>query len=117
MDKLPEFRVTLTRLKAGEQAYPKDPNVYNPEILGQRTKLGGDPDWDQGDRPNPPCPGCGNATTFVAQIDSVEHDSETNPHAVDAMSEDQKWMFADVGMIYVFFCFDCCQAHAELECG
>jgi len=55
--------------------------------------------------------------TFVAQIDSVEHDWASNPHRVDALSDDQKWMFGDVGMIYVFFCFDCLQPHAEFECG
>jgi len=55
--------------------------------------------------------------TFVAQVDSVEHDSKSNPHRVSPLSEDQKWMFGDVGMIYVFVCFDCALAHAEYECG
>ena len=55
--------------------------------------------------------------TFVAQIDSVEHQWKSNPHSVDALSDDQKWMFGDVGMIYVFFCFNCLEPHAEFECG
>jgi hypothetical protein len=55
--------------------------------------------------------------TFVAQIDSVEHQWSSNPHSVNALSKDQKWMFGDVGMIYVFFCIECCQAHAEFECA
>jgi len=55
--------------------------------------------------------------TFVAQIDSVEHAWESNPHAVDALSDDQKWMFGDVGMIYVFHCFDCMTAQSIVQCG
>ena len=43
METLPEFRVTLTRLKEGETAYPIEGAQY--ETYGQRTKLGGDPDW------------------------------------------------------------------------
>src|SRR5687767_2707177 len=111
MRKLPEFRVSLTRLKRGERAYP----AVHAE--GQRTKLGGDPDYIQGDRPVPKCPECGTSMMFVAQIDSVEHDSDTNPHAVDALSGKQKWMFGDVGMIYVFFCEKCLYAGAMFECA
>ena len=117
MDKLPEFRVTLTRLKPGEQAYPKGDDVPHYEFHGQRTKLGGDPDWVQWDRPNPRYASREKATTFVAQIDSVEHQWKSNPHSVNALSKDQKWMFGDVGMIYVFFCFHCLQPHVEFECG
>ena len=117
MDKLPEFRVTLTRVKPGEQAYPKGPNVPHCEAQGRRTKLGGVPDWEQGDRPNPQCAGCGEPMTFVAQIDSVEHQWRSNPHSVNTLSKEQKWMFGDVGMIYVFSCFGCCQPLAEFERG
>jgi hypothetical protein len=117
MDKLPEFRVTLTRLKDGEQAYPINDETPHYEYHGRRTKLGGDPDYAQGDQPSPKCSLCKKPMTFVAQIDSVEHQSKSNPHSVNALSEDQKWMFGDVGMIYVFFCFKCLQPHAEFECG
>ena len=113
MKKLPEFRVTLTRLARGEQAYPRGDNVPHYEHQGRRTKLGGEPDFVQGDRPLPKCPECDKWMTFVAQIDSVEHDWPSNPHAVDALSEKQKWMFGDVGMIYVYFCFNCQLAGAE----
>jgi hypothetical protein len=112
MDDLPEFRVILERIEPGEVAFP-NANDH----LGQRTKLGGAPDWEQGEHQNPVCPECGKVMTFVAQIDSVEHDSDSNPHRVDALSDDQKWLFGDVGMIYVFFCFDCSLPHAEFECG
>lgn len=117
MGKLPEFRVSLTRLKSGERAYPEGDGVSHYEGYGRRTQPGGDPDWVQGERPNPECPRCGRTATFVAQIDSVEHDTKYNPHAVDAFSKDRKWMFGDVGMIYVFFCFHCLEPHAEFECG
>lgn len=114
-ERLPEFRVSLVRLKPGESAFPKGPDIPHYEYQGQRTKLGGDPDWEQGARPNPNCPECGQPTTFVAQIDSVEHKWRSNPHSVDYT--DQKWMFGDVGLIYVFFCFDCSVPLADFECG
>ena len=117
MKTLPEFRVTLTRLKKGEQSYPIDADTPHYEYQGRRTKLGGKPDYVQGEGPPPKCADCKKPMTFVAQIDSVEHDWASNPHRVDCLSENQKWMFGDVGMIYVFFCFDCLQAHAEFECG
>jgi hypothetical protein len=114
MNTLPEFRVTLTRLQAGEQAYPTEGRRY--EYQGQRTKLGGKPDWVQADE-TPKCPDCDQPMTFVAQIDSVEHDWQANPHRVDALSHNQKWMFGDVGMIYVFFCFDCAATQSVSQCG
>lgn len=114
MEALPEFKVTLTRLTPGETAYPQGDGVPRYEILGQRTKLGGLPDWEQGRRALPKCMQCKNTMVFVAQIDSVEHYWDSNPHAV---KKNQKWMFGDVGLIYVFFCFDCLTPHSEFEGG
>jgi hypothetical protein len=117
METLPEFRVTLTRLKNGETAYPIDEDGFSEDMEGQRTKLGGLPESIQGGVDDlPKCPDCQKEMLFVAQIDSIEHQWETNPHSVDALSEDQKWMFGDVGMIYVFFCKECLRAHADFEC-
>ena len=113
METLPEFRVTLTRLQNGETAYPTEPHH---EYHGQRTKLGGLPDWIQSDE-SPACHDCGGPMTFVAQIDSVEHQWKSNPHSVDALSDKQKWMFGDVGMIYVFFCFECSSTTSVFQCG
>ena len=110
---LPEFRVTLTRLELGEEAYPRDGSY---DWLGQRTKLGGEPDWDQHDE-RPMCPSCEKPMSFVAQIDSVEHLSKTNPHGVDPIGPNQKWMFVDVGMIYVFYCFECLETQSVLQFG
>ena len=117
MEILPEFRVNLTRLKPGETAYPVDGDGFSEDMEGQRTKLGGLPESIQGGGEElPDCPSCGNKLLFVAQIDSVEHQWSTNPHSVNALSKDQKWMFGDVGMIYVFFCKECLEAHADFEC-
>lgn len=100
------FKVTLTRLEPGQSASPTDRRV----CLGRQTKLGGEPDWIQNDD-TPQCEQCRTAMAFVAQIDSVEHISVHNPLAFDKKSASVKklrgWMFGDVGMIYVFYCFNC----------
>lgn len=114
MKRLPEFGVTLTRVRKGQRAYPVD--KYKMGELGLRTKLGGKPEWEQGDD-LPCCDRCKKEMTFVAQIDSVEHQSKANPHSVKAISPRQKWMFGDVGMIYVFFCFDCLEPKSTFQCG
>lgn len=57
---------------------------------GKRNKLGGEPDWIQGDN-TPSCPSCGKRMTFYGQLDSVN----------------DRIMIDDAGMIYVFYCFDC----------
>lgn len=116
VERLPEFRVTLTRLRPGEPAYPETNEDNYDEVQGCRTKLGGVPDWIQHEGPNPKCPLCHEEMTFIAQIDSIEHESAANPHSVDALSDRRRWMFCDVGMIFVFYCFSCLQSHAELDC-
>ena len=115
MKPLPEFRVTLTRLSEGESAYPKGREIPHYEFQGQRSKFGGWPDSIQEGSEWPECPDCGGDMYFVAQIDSVEHDWPSNPNAIDSLSSDQKWMFCDVGMIYVFYCFECNKPHATVE--
>src|SRR5688572_10425653 len=115
IEKLPEFRVTLTRMKDGERTYPISDDVPHYEYHGRRTKLGGDPDYIQDEHEPLKCPKCKKAMTFVAQIDSVEHSWKSNPHSVDWRSGQQKWMFGDVGMIYVFFCFDCLVPETAFE--
>lgn len=105
--RLREYQVSLKRLLEGA------PSV-DPDDLGCRTKLGGSPDWEQEDE-YPRCPHCTESMSFVAQIDSVEHQSEDNPHSIDPLSPEQQYMFADVGMIYVFFCFECSEPTALLQ--
>lgn len=116
MKTLPEFRVTLQRMKPGELAYPISDDIPHYEYHGRRTKLGGEPRWEQGEE-LPICPSCRQKMTFVAQIDSVEHQWKSNPHSVPAYKQKQKWMFGDVGMIYVFFCFECCEPASVFQCG
>jgi uncharacterized protein YwqG len=108
---LPEIKVTLTRCQSGQRAVPLD----YPDNLGTRTKLGGQPDWIQGDQ-TPHCSSCGEPMTFVAQIDSVEHWSDKNPLSKNAIKEKQDYMFGDVGMIYVFFCFECLSTQSVFDC-
>jgi hypothetical protein len=108
-DLLREYRILFERIADGKP-------LVDVERHGERSKLGGTPDWEQYDE-TPECPHCKQEMTFVAQIDSIEHDSKTNPHRVYCLSKDQDYMFGDVGMIYVFFCFDCCQSKSIFQCG
>ena len=108
--RLSELRVELERVRPGDRAA----RLEYPDNLGRRTKFGGEPEWIQGDE-TPICPECETALVFVAQIDSVEHDAPGNPLRRDALT-DQDYMFGDVGMIYVFFCYDCCQPAAIHQC-
>jgi len=106
---LHEYRMLFERVPEG-QKLPRQP-------LGLRSKLGGKPDWEQTDE-WPECWSCDQPMTFVAQIDSMEHDSKENPHRVDMHTKrGEKFIFADVGMIYVFFCFQCSEAQAMVQSG
>ena len=80
--RLPEFNVKLMRVRDGD-------SLESPE-LGQRTKFGGSPNRIQGGAPWPTCPHCHTELSFVAQIDSIEHQCKQNPHSVDSGSSDQK---------------------------
>ena len=102
--------MTLTKCAPGEHAVDPD-SVGN---HGLRTKLGGEPDWEQGDD-QPECPSCFTPMTFVAQIDSVEHWSNANPHSRNPIKHGQDFMFGDVGLIYVFFCFNCLKSQSMVQ--
>ena len=97
---LPEIRVTLERVRKGQRAVPLD----YPDNIGVRTKLGGKPEWIQGEQ-TPECQACRSPMTFLAQIDSIDHDNKHNP--LRRRYGHQDYMFGDVGMIYVFWCFNC----------
>jgi hypothetical protein len=105
---LHQYRISFVRVPEGEAA--------NSKTLGLRSKLGGVPDWDQGDE-TPHCPDCHIEMTFIGQLDSIEHDEKQNPHRVNCLSDDQKYMLGDVGLIYIFFCFDCLRPAAVFQCG
>ena len=107
---LAEVRVSLARVPPGDRAV----HLEYPDNLGLRTKLGGEPEWIQGED-TPACPHGNEQMAFVAQIDSIEHDSKLNPLRRDCL-DDQDYMFGDVGMIYVFFCYDCCHPSCIHQC-
>jgi hypothetical protein len=68
-----------------------------PEV-GHRHRLGGEPQWLQQDE-TPSCPDCGEKMTFYGQLDSINDDI----------------VLADVGLVYVFVCFDDFQARAIVQ--
>ena len=98
------YKVTIEPASSEDEAVP----LSYPDSLGQQTKFGGAPCWVQGDD-TPICPHCGERMTFVAQLDSFEHQSDRNRNGRDPLSGDQHFMVGDVGMIFVFFCSDCCE--------
>jgi uncharacterized protein YwqG len=56
----------------------------------ERHQIGGEPCWIE-EEETPTCPRCGKEMTFLAQIDSISPEVS----------------FGDVGIVYVFYCFDC----------
>jgi uncharacterized protein YwqG len=105
---LKEYRIKLESVLSGEIVYPEKVN------LGIKSKLGGEPDWAQVDE-TPECPACGEQMSFVGQIDSIEHNEDHNPHKKFYGKQD--YMFGDVGLIYVFFCFECLKTQSVFQCG
>ena len=105
---LHEYRMLFERLRTGE------PGV-DPDALGLRSKLGGEPTWIQEDE-TPTCPACRTEMTFIGQIDSIEHQSAENPHQVNALSDEQRYMFGDVGLIYVFLCLEDLETQSIVQC-
>src|SRR3972149_2910890 len=104
---LREYRVKFERVPSSQHAYPA-----GSDNLGLRSKLGGTPDWDQNDE-TPECPASGEPLTFVGQIDSIERNEDHNPHRQDYCKQD--YMFGDVGIIYVFFCFECLETQSVFQ--
>jgi hypothetical protein len=107
---LPEIRVCLEGVPPGQSAVPLD----YPDSRGCRTKLGGEPDWVQNDN-TPECSCCGQAMTFVAQIDSIA-EGPWHTYRHHKYLDAKGYMFGDVGMIYVFFCYECLQADCVFQC-
>lgn len=69
--------------------------------LGKRSKFGGEPNWIQSDE-TPKCSCCKKEMEFVAQLDSIDYTGRA--------ATTGEYMFGDVGMFYIFFCKDCCDA-------
>jgi uncharacterized protein YwqG len=95
-DLLPAFRIITEPL-------PQD--LLDRKALGQRSKFGGKPTWEQGDE-TPTCPECGKTMVFVAQLDSIGFDQKNA----------EGYIFGDVGLIYVFFSFDDGNTRSIFQC-
>jgi hypothetical protein len=73
---------------------------YGYSAAGDQHKLGGKPDWIQGDD-TPKCRECGELMGFYGQLDHLGSIEQLN----------------DAGMIYVFLCRDCYTTEAILQYG
>jgi uncharacterized protein YwqG len=82
-----------------EEADALPPFKWAGPVVGTRHRLGGDPEFVQ-HQEIPQC-SCNNDMTFYAQLDSIN----------------DEFNLADVGMIYVFVCFDCFETKSILQSG
>ncbi len=98
MKQIPSFRLMPQPLNSEAANLP--PFRWAAPEVGKRHKLGGTPDFIQ---PSewPTCPGCGAKMTFYGQLDSIN----------------DEFCIADVGMIYVFLCFDCYESTSIVQSG
>jgi hypothetical protein len=98
MKQIPPFRLTPQALS--DEAANLPPFKWAAPDVGKRHKLGGAPDFIQ--PPEwPACPGCGAKMTFYGQLDSIN----------------DEFCIADVGMVYVFLCFDCYKSTSIVQSG
>jgi hypothetical protein len=104
----PELQVQLS--VAGSPT-PTGPGQNGPQP-GSRTRFGGKPLWIQSNE-TPMCNTCQSPMTFVAQIDSIANDRTDLGRF---LRERNSFMFADVGMIYVFWCSGCLETRAVFQC-
>lgn len=95
--RLPEFRMTLEPLS--REAEEVIGFRWAGSEAGSRSKFGGEPEPSIESRDWPRCTHCRKPTSFVAQIDSVG----------DSL------LFADIGVLQVFYCFDCNEPSALLD--
>jgi hypothetical protein len=97
MDKIPAFRMHAEPLTSEGEAMI---GFRWAENAGHRHQLGGEPTWLQGDE-TPTCRDCGERMTFYGQLDSIGDDV----------------VIADVGLVYVFVCFNDFEARAIVQSG
>tara|TARA_R100000750_G_C2308851_1_gene81697 strand:+ start:391 stop:684 length:294 start_codon:yes stop_codon:yes gene_type:complete len=96
--KVPEYKVEI--IPTSDEAEREMGFEWADESIGTRSKIGGTPDFMQeGDFPI--CTTCGEAMDFFSQIDSIGDNI----------------VFADVGMLYTFVCFDCFEAISFVQSG
>ena len=98
MEKIPAFRIRLEPLTSDAEAVLGFD--WAADDIGRRHQLGGEPTWLQGEA-TPTCPSCGERMTFYGQLDSIGDDIA----------------LADVGLVYVFICFNDYEARAIVQSG
>ena len=95
--RIPPYRLVPEPLD--ELARSKPPGFkWAKPPAGERHRIGGEPDFIQTEE-SPRCPRCGELMTFYAQLDSLNDEI----------------VLGDLGMIYVFVCFDCLEVSARLQ--
>ena len=98
MKQIPPFRLVTQSLN--DEAASLPPFKWGAPDVGKRHKIGGAPDFIQ--TPEwPACPGCAAKMSFYGQLDSIN----------------DEFCIADVGMIYVFLCFDCYKSVSIVQSG
>ena len=95
MKALPPFRLHPEAL-TDEGRHLRRSEFVNPE-LGQRHRLGGEPDFIQKEE-WPSC-SCGEKMTFYAQLDAIG----------------EEYGIADMGLIYIFLCFGCFETESFVQ--
>ena len=98
MSEIPAFKLVAEPLS--QSARDLADFRWADEEVGHRHRLGGAPTWLQSDE-TPRCSDCGEAMTFYAQLDSISDDL----------------VLADVGLLYVFVCFNDFRAKALVQSG
>lgn len=95
---MPPFRLVLEPLNDEAAALLERPaHVW--EQLGERFRLGGEPELRNSEWPS--CPQCREAMSFYGQLDGLPKPSEFD--------------LADAGLILVYVCFRCLQVTALLH--
>lgn len=95
MRDIPPFKLTPEPLT--DEAATLPPFKWAGDDIGKRHRLGGKPDFIQGEEV-PRC-SCSKDMAFYAQLDSINYE----------------FVLADCGMIYVFVCFDCLETKSVLQ--
>jgi hypothetical protein len=101
MDDIPEFR--LIPRPTSDAARELTPGEWTDPMIGTRHKLGGKPDYLQGQQ-RPSCRSCGEEMTFYGQLDAIP-------------DKERRYYIADCGLIYIFICFDCLETESFVQSG
>jgi hypothetical protein len=97
-DRLPSFQLLVEPVtRDGYNLAQFDPAVHG-EKIGKRHRLGGVPDWIR--EPEWPfCENCRRQMTFYAQLDGLSPEIPLGNN----------------GLIFIFFCFDCCEVKSVFQ--